>query len=208
MLFTSCLEIRINTTQMFGLRCLLFHFIWISLAFIGLFLLELVIFAIVSFVFCLLPGGLLVVLHLWGVIKWIVPAHGNSPERVVSASRLMMISWVGSFVGVIFAFVSFFSADKWDFIRYPDRVRDGQAGLALIFSVPMIAFLGCALSAAAYRLFLCVSTERLSIAPWLYSGNQRIANRSAVASLIAVLLSTLFLCAFLLNWMLVHPGPW
>lgn len=193
---------------MFELGCLLFHFILVSTLFIGAFLLQLFIFAVMSFAFCLLPGGLFVVLYLCGAIKWTVPAHGISPDRGLSATRLMVISWVGSFVGVIFAFVSFFSANKWDFIRYPDRVRDGQAGFALIFSGPVIAFLGAALSAAAYRLFLCVSTERLSTAPWLYSGNQRIANRSAVASLLAVLLSSLFLCAFLLNWMLVHPGPW
>jgi hypothetical protein len=193
---------------MFGLRCFLVHFIWMSLVFVGALLLELVIFAVISFTFCLVPGGLFVVLYLFGTIRWTVPAHGTSPEKRLSAIRLIMISWAGSFVGVIFAFVSFFSADKWDFIRYPDRVRDGQAGFALIFSGPVIAFLGSALSAAAYRLFLCASTERLSTAPWLYSGNQRIANRSAGASLLVVLLSSLFLCAFLLNWMLVHPGPW
>jgi hypothetical protein len=178
------------------------------LLYIGALVLQLVIFAVMSFALCLLPSGLFVMLHLYGAIRWTVPAHGPSPERGLSATRLMMISWLGSFVGVTFAFVSFFSADKWDFIRYPDRVRDGQAGFALIFSGPVIAFLGSALSAAAYRLFLCVSTERLSTAPWLYSGNQRIANRSTVGSLLAVMLSSLFLCAFLLNWALVHPGPW
>ena len=191
-----------------GSRCFLFHFIWISLLFIGLFIVQIVIFALMSFALCLLPGGLFIVLHLCGAIRWTVPAHENSDDKGLSSTRLMMISWVGSFVGVIFAFVSFFSADKWDCIRYPDRVRDGQAGFALIFSGPVIAFLGSVLSAAAYRLFLCASTERLSAAPWLYSGNQRIANRSTVASLVAVLLSSLFLCAFFFNWVLVHPGPW
>lgn len=193
---------------MFGSRLLLLHLIWISLLFIGALLLELMILASLSLALCILPGGILVVLHLFSAIRWTVPAHGTSPARGLSATRLMMIAWLGSFVGVIFAFVSFFSADKWDCIRYPDRVRDGQAGFALIFSGPVIAFLGSALSAAVYRLFLCASTERLSAAPWLYSGGQRIANRSTVTSLLAVLLVSLFLCAFLLNWALVHPGPW
>ena len=186
----------------------MFHLIWITLAFTGALLLLILIFAILSFAICLLPCGLFVALHRWGALKWTVPAHGILPARGLSAARLMIITWVGSFVGVIFAFVSFFSADRWDYIRYPDRVRDGQAGFALIVSGLVIAFLGSALSAAAYRIFLCVSPERLSVAPWLYSGNQRIANRSTVASLLAVLLSGLFFCAFLLNWLLVHPGPW
>ena len=186
----------------------MFHFISIILLYLSASVLELVLFALLSFALCLLPGGLFVMLHLYGAIRWTVPAHGTSPERGLSATRLMIISWVGSFVGVIFTFASFFSADKWDYIWYPHRVRDGQGGFALIFSGPVIAFLGSALSAAAYQLFLCVSTERLSAAPWLYSGNRRIANRNTVASLLAVLLCSLFLCAFLLNWVLVHPGPW
>jgi hypothetical protein len=119
-----------------------------------------------------------------------------------------MISWVGSFSGVIFAFLSFFAADEWDYMKYPDHVRDGQAGLALIFSGPMCALLGVALGATAYRLFLCVPTERLSAAPWMYSGNHRTANRSTVASLLAVQLGILFICSFLFNWLLVHTGPW
>jgi hypothetical protein len=186
----------------------LFHVISTSLAFIAALLIEGAVLALISIPLCLLPGGLLVVLHLCGTIRWTTPAHGSSPEVGLSSIRLMMISWLGSFIGVIFAFLSFLAADQWDYMRYPDHVRDGQTGFALIFSGPMCALLGVVLVAAACRLFLCVPTERLSAAPWMYSGNHRTANRSTVASLLAVQLSVLFICSFFLNWLLVHSGPW
>jgi hypothetical protein len=186
----------------------LLHVISTSLGFIVALLIEGVILAVISIPLCLLPGGLLVVLHLCGAIRWTMPSHGTSPEAGLSAIRLMMISWIGSFIGVIFAFLSFFAADEWDYMRYPDHVRDGQTGFALIFSGPICAVIGVALGAAAYRLFLCVPTERLSAAPWMYSGRHRTANRSTVASLLAVQLGILSTCSFFLNWLLVHSGPW
>jgi hypothetical protein len=72
----------------------------------------------------------------------------------------------------------------------------------------LTGLLGSAITAFAYRLIFCVSTEELTIAPWLYSGNRRTANRVTVASVLLALLCGLFVCAFSLNCWLVHPGPW
>lgn len=161
-----------------------------------------------AFAFALLPSSIFAALHLFGAINWKVPAHGTSPERELSSMRLILTSWVGSVVGIVFAFVSLIFASEWDQIRYPERVRDGQGALAVIFSGPASWLVGGVLSIVGYRLFLCSSTERLWSAPWLYSGNRQIANRSVVSATFAVMLGSLFLCAFVLNWVLVHPGPW
>lgn len=160
-----------------------------------------------SFVFGLLPGGIFVTLRLSGIINWKVPAHGTWPEKALSSIRLMLMSWLGSFLGVILAIVSFFAADYWDYLRYPDRVRDGQGVLVLIFSVPVCGLLAGVLVVVGYRLCLCSPTERLWSAPWLYSGSKRIANMSVASAVPVALLGCVFLCGFLINWVLVHPGP-
>jgi len=158
--------------------------------------------------FALVSGGLFVALHLFGVISWKTPAHGIHPERGLSSVRLLLISWAGSFVGVILSFISLISADRWDYLCYPSRVRDGQGDFAIVFSAPASGILGGILAVVVYRVFLCSSLERLWSAPWLYSGNRPIANRAVVSATFAVVLGGLFLCAFLFNWILVHPGPW
>ncbi len=184
------------------------HAISVFFGLIAALFMECVLFAVVSSVFCLIPGGILVTLYFLKVIRWTVPAHGAEPEQYLSVSLLMKISWIGSFAGFVIAFASFFAADKWDFFTFPDRVRDGQAAFGLIFSGPLTGLLGSAITAFAYRLIFCVSTEELTIAPWLYSGNRRTANRVTVASVLLALLCGLFVCAFSLNCWLVHPGPW
>ena len=160
-----------------------------------------------SFVFALLPGGIFVALRLSGFINWKVPAHGARPEKALSPIRLMLMCWLGSFVGVILSFVSFFAADHWDYLRYPDRVRDGQGVLVVIFSAPVCGLLAGVLVVVGYRLCLCSPTERLWSAPWLYSGSKRIANMSVASAVPVALLGCVFLCGFLINWVLVHPGP-
>lgn len=160
-----------------------------------------------SFLFALLPGGIFVALRLSGFINWKVPAHGARPAKALSAIRLMLMCWLGSFVGVILAFVSFFAADHWDSLRYPDRVRDGQGVLVVIFSAPICGLLASVLVVIGQRLCLCSSTERLWSAPWLYSGSRHIANISMVSAVPVALLGCVLLCGFLINWVLVHPGP-
>ena len=63
-------------------------------------------FILGSLVFAVLPGGLFAAMHRFGAISWKVPAHGSVPEKGMSSIRLILTSWVGGFVGIIFAFIS------------------------------------------------------------------------------------------------------
>jgi len=179
---------------------MLFHYSWLLLG-------TLAYGAAFSFVFALLPGGIFTALRLSGAINRKVPAHGAWPEMVLSSIRVILICWVGSFIGMILALPSMIFAAKWDSYWYPDRIHDGQEGLVIIFSVPACGLLAGVLAAVGTRLFLCSSSKDLWSASWLYSGNRRIANKCAASAVLAALLISVFLCGFLLNWLLMHPGP-
>jgi hypothetical protein len=163
--------------------------------------------AVSSLAIALLPGGIFAALNSSGAINWKMPAHGERPEKSLSSIRLMLACWAGSFAGVILAIVSMFLALEWDIFVYPNRVRDGQGGFVIIFSGPLCGLLGSVLVIVGYRFFLCSSLERLWSAPWLYSGNRRIANMSFATAIFVVMWGCLFSFGFLTNWALVHPGP-
>ena len=90
---------------------------------------------------------------------------------------------------------------------YPSMARDGQGGLVIIFTAPVCGLLAAVLAVLGYRLFLCSSSVRLWSAPWQYSGSRKIANKAIASAVFFVLLGCLFFCGFLLNWVLMHPGP-
>ena len=159
-----------------------------------------------SLVFAIPVGGLIAALNTSGSSAWMIPAHGIAPERRLSSTRLMMASWGGSFVGVILSVISFIVAERWDELWYPDRVHDGQGILVTVISAPICGFLGSVLVAVGIRLFFC-SSDRLWSAPFQYSGNRPTANKLVVSAIAASLLGCVFLCGFVVNWELLHPGP-
>lgn len=154
-----------------------------------------------------IPAGLAsIIVTRSGDFAWKIPAHDGRPEMRIPLLRLIFAGWLGSFAGVILSFLSLFVAGYWDHLQYPDRVQDGQAPLALIFSAPVCGILGSVFALVGVRLFSCSSNERLWCAPSMYSGQRQLTNRLTVIAIAAGLCGSVFFCGFLLNWVLVHAG--
>ena len=87
--------------------------------------------------FAMIPGGFLAIILRSSGENWMVPATPSSAESKVHYIRLSLF---GGLAGVLAAVVSLFAGEWW--ICYSERqlCNDGQGGLALIFTIPVLAF--------------------------------------------------------------------
>ena len=131
--------------------------------------------SVFGFPFAMIPGGFLAMVLKASGENWMVPA---TPSLAESKVHYLWLSLFGGLAGVLAALVSLVAGEWW--ICYSERqlCYDGQGGLVLIATIPVLAFCGAFASLLWTWLTLRIAPTKLWASIFRYSGQYRYLNRA------------------------------
>lgn len=137
------------------------------------------LFACVWFAVLALPFAAIPPLLLFSALRtmghrWIVTQPKQGRITPVPYVRLGIL---GGLAGETAAVCSLFFATEWNCMRGNSACYDGQAGMVLMFTVPLLSALGSGTAILWTRIALGIPADRVFASFLCYSGPRRVMNQ-------------------------------
>jgi hypothetical protein len=105
--------------------------------------------------------------------RWLIPASRDRYEAKVPYFILGLFGGIG---GAFLAFATLAGALEWECYAHKFGCNDGQGGIALIFTVPIISVVCSALALCWTALSFRIREESVWASVFRYSGERRLVN--------------------------------
>jgi hypothetical protein len=139
------------------LRGILFVALWFSWA---------------ALVFAAIPVGLTAA-GVRGTGGWFIPSEDGQPPRKV---HYVLLGVAGGLCGEIVAVASLSFGEWWICFTQHQLCNDGQGGIALVFTLPVLSFFGSLLALAWTWVSLRIASDSVFASVFRYSGRKRWGN--------------------------------
>jgi hypothetical protein len=120
--------------------------------------------------------------------RWRIPGKDGKSDRKV---HYVLLGLIGGLAGEFTAVISLFISTWWACRTGNQVCHDGQAGMVLIVTIPVLSFLGSILSLVWTWISLGFASNRLWASLFRYDGPNRLLNR-VLATAIQIIFWPLF----------------
>jgi hypothetical protein len=124
-------------------------------------------------IFGLVPPLFMALSNRWTGSQWLIPSSRNRYDAQVPCFELGIMGGIG---GAFVAFVTLMSALEWECYSRHIGCNDGQGGIELIFTLPILSVVCSTLALVWTSLSFRIPEESVWASLYRYSGQRHLMN--------------------------------